>query len=421
VAGGRERILRRRIRTVQSTKKITRAFELIAASQIVRAQGRLAGSRPYVEGIAKALAVTASEVGGAAGPEPAGAPMGGPAEQPAPAAPARGAAAQLIGDARGARRVLLVVMVGDRGLAGGYNSFALRAADRLMREGESSGRQYRVVAVGRKAQAYFRFRGRQVEHVFVGMTDRPRFADAREVAARVVRPFLAGEVDLVQVVSWRFRSAGVQTVETRQLLPLPTATLQALQRSQAGGAGGSGRAGAASGGAAPGAQLGPSGAPQGTSGPGPSGGPGVPAGRGGPAATADVEPAMAGPGPGAPPPGTGAAEGQRVGASYEFEPDPVTLLGILVPQYAEAELFRALLEASASEHTARQRAMAAATENADELITTYRRQMNRARQETITTEIMEIVGGAEALRQASRQSSSREYEPSGLGSEERIA
>src|SRR5271157_782603 len=114
MAGGQERILRRRIRTVQSTKKITRAFELIAASQIVRAQGRLAGSRPYVQGIARVLAITASEVGGAL--------AGG--------APASSPAARLIGDARDAQRVLLVVIVGDRGLSGGYNSIALRAADR---------------------------------------------------------------------------------------------------------------------------------------------------------------------------------------------------------------------------------------------------------------------------------------------------
>ncbi|HTW99399.1 MAG TPA: F0F1 ATP synthase subunit gamma, partial [Acidimicrobiales bacterium] len=162
---GQERVLRRRIRSVQSTKKITRAFELIAASQIVRAQGRLAGSRPYVDGIARALAVTASEVSGAG---------------------------RLVGDASGASNVLVLVIVGDRGLSGAYNSSALRATDRLVREGERSGRTYRLLAVGRKAQAYFRFRGRPVEQVFVAMTDRPRFADAREVAAAVVTPFLTG-------------------------------------------------------------------------------------------------------------------------------------------------------------------------------------------------------------------------------------
>src|SRR5205814_3470262 len=91
----------------------------------------------------------------------------------------------------------------------------------------------------------------------------------------------------------------------------------------------------------------------------------------------------------------------EAGASYEFEPSPDVILSRLLPRYAEARLFASLLDASASEHAARQRAMKAATDNADDLITSLRRVMNRARQDAITTEIMEIVGGAEALRQAS--------------------
>lgn len=318
MAGGQERTLRRRIRSVEATKKITRAFELIAASQIVRAQSRIVGSRPYVEGVAHALHTVASESHGAS---------------------------RLIGDAEGVRSALLVVIVGDRGLCGGYNSLALRSAERLLRAGEAEGRTYRIVVVGRKAQAFFRFRRREVARSFIQMTDRPTFADARAVVAEVVDPFLAGEVDLVQLVSWRFRSAGTQFVETRQLLPLPDDASRHLP-------------------------------------------PGL-------------EPVLAAAGHGA----IGVGEvplPAATGGFYEFEPEPADLLGLLVPKYAEAEIFRALLEASASEHTARQRAMAAATENAEELITTYRRAMNRVRQEAITTEILEIVGGAEALRQSAQ-------------------
>ena len=121
--------------------------------------------------------------------------------------------------------------------------------------------------------------------------------------------------------------------------------------------------------------------------------------------------AYAGPRPGSNPPvvaGDGAADvrlrrhagrGRGGRGDFEFEPPPEDLLALLVPRYAEAALYAALLEASASEHIARQRAMSAATENADELIKNLRRVMNRARQDTITSEIMEIVGGAEALRQ----------------------
>lgn len=85
-------------------------------------------------------------------------------------------------------------------------------------------------------------------------------------------------------------------------------------------------------------------------------------------------------------------------ASYEFEPEPEEILDALLPRYAEARIYAALLNAAASEHAARQRAMKAATDNADELITALSRVMNRARQDAITTEIMEIVGGAEALQ-----------------------
>ena len=114
----------------------------------------------------------------------------------------------------------MLVIVADRGLAGAYNSSVLRSAERLIRAGTAEGRSYRVMAVGKKAQAYFRFRRQPVERQFIGMTDRPTYEDARRVAAAVVPPFLEGEVDLVQVVSTRFRSAGRQAVETRQLLPV---------------------------------------------------------------------------------------------------------------------------------------------------------------------------------------------------------
>jgi F-type H+-transporting ATPase subunit gamma len=316
VAGGQERILRRRIRSVESTKKITRAMELIAASQMVRAQSRISGSRPYLRGIERVLADVASD---GTAPE------------------------RLIGRPESPSRVGVVAIVSDRGLCGGYNSFVLRAADRLVRTGEQAGRSYVLSTAGKKAIGFFRFRGRQVEHSF-SMSDRPTYEQARELAATVVPQFMSGELDLVQLVSTRFYSAGSQRVEVRQLLPLepPGADESAPRRE---------------------APAGPA--------------------EGGNEAQGEPVPA-----------------GEREGF-FEYEPVPEDLLALLVPRYAEAAIYQALLEASASEHVARQRAMAAATDNADELIKNLRRVMNRARQDAITTEIMEIVGGAEALRQGS--------------------
>jgi F-type H+-transporting ATPase subunit gamma len=325
MAGGQERVLRRRIRTIEATKKITRSFELIAASQIARAQGRIAGSRPYVRAISEILVETARESSGAT---------------------------RLVGVPESPEKALVLVVVADRGLAGAYSSGVLRASERLMRSSSQSVKSYTVMAVGKKALAYFRFRHQPVEKQFVGMSDRPSFEDARRVAAAILPPFLTGEVDLVQIVSTRILSASRQAVETRQLLPVPPDKEQPAER------------------------------------------PGV-ASRTAEIAElasvtgADGAPADVGP----------EGRGDRLGY-FEFEPDAEQLLARLIPQYVEASIYAALLEASASEHAARQRAMSAATENAEELLKTLRRVMNRARQDTITTEIMEIVGGSEALRSA---------------------
>jgi F-type H+-transporting ATPase subunit gamma len=299
MAGGQERILRRRIKSIQSTKKITKAMELIAASQIVRAQSRIAAARPYQEGMARIVLETV---------------LGDP-----------DAAGRLLGTPETTDKVAVLSVVADRGLCGAYNTSVLRATERLIAGDEASGTEYRLFTVGKKAQGYFRFRGQPVEQSFMGMSERPTFTDAREVAGAVLTPFINGEVDQVVVVSTRFISAGTQKVEVRQLLPL-------IDPRQSGD---------------------------------------------------ETEEATAPEGP--------------LGYT-EFEPDAAILLETLGPRAAETAIFAALLEASASEVTARQRAMAAATDNAGELIKKYSQIMNRARQDTITTEIMEIVGGAEALR-----------------------
>jgi len=295
VPGGQERILRRRIRSVQATQKITRAMELIAASQIVRAQGRIASAKPYQAGIAAVLAEAAADAGSTAG--------------------------RVLGVPESPEHVLVIAIVADRGLCGGYNANVLRPTERMVRPGGSPGGEYRLVTVGRKAQSFFRFRRIEVETAFSGFSDRPTFEDARAIAAAVTPAFLDEEVDQVLIVSTRFLSAGTQVVETRQLLPLPE-------------------------------------------------------------------------------PGGDDERPSTSGGYTEFEPASPELLVELVPRYVEAAVFGALLEASASEHTARQRAMAAATDNAEDLVKTLTRVMNRARQDAITTEIMEIVGGAEALRQS---------------------
>jgi F-type H+-transporting ATPase subunit gamma len=293
VAGGQERILRRRIKSVQSTKKITRAMELIAASRIVRAQQRVAAARPYSEQVTAVLGNLAA----------AGAGLSSP----------------LLTPRDDVRTVAFVVVTGDRGLAGAYNTNVIRLAERALREERAAGREVALICVGKKAEGYFRFRGQPIEAAFAGMTDQPAYEDARTVAAAVTSAFEEGRFDQVELVYTQFISVGTQRVVRRRFMPLDPSSLEA-------------------------------------------------AAEGGP--TAD----------------------------YEFEPEPAAILDRLLPRYAEARLFAAMLDAAASEHAARQRAMKSATDNAEELITKLTRIMNRARQDAITTEIMEIVSGAEALR-----------------------
>ena len=293
MAGGQERILRQRLKTVRATRKITKAMELIAASQIPRSQARIVANRPYRDGMRQVLVEAVK---------------GDPA-----------AAKKLLTEPEHVRSAVVLVITGDRGLSGSYNSSVLRAGERLVARLGEQGTSVRLFAVGKKAASFFRYRGLSVERSFVGFADRPTFASARGVAAVVAAPFADGSADQVLLVSTRFLSAGSQLVQVDQLLPLTM--------------------------------------------------PDVPV-----------------------------VVSDRLEGYTEFEPEVAGLLQIYAPRALESALYTALLEGAASFHTCQQRAMAAATDNADDLSQTLSRNINRARQDSITTEIMEIVGGAEALR-----------------------
>ena len=297
MAGGQERILKERIRSVRATKKITRAMELIAASRIVKAQARVVAAVPYSEQITEVVKNLAG--GGASADSP------------------------LLAGRDQINRTCYVVVTADRGLCGGYNSGVQRAAEGEVKADVLAGKDYTIIPVGKKAEGYFRFRGYTLGKAFSGFSAQPSYEDARAIGEHVVDLFVSGEVDKVELVYTRFISAGSQEVVLRPLVPLSAETV----------AGGDGKAGSNDG----------------------------------------------------------------TGSDYEFEPDPATILDTLLPRYVEARVYAALLNAAASEHAYRQRAMKSATDNADELIKSLSRIMNRARQDSITTEIMEIVGGAEAL------------------------
>ena len=293
MAGGQERILRRRISSIDATKKITRAMELIAASRIVKAQGRVRSAKPYSE---KVTDVIANLAGGGAG-----------VDHP------------LLKQADQVTRVAYVVIAADRGLCGGYNNNVLRAVERAIASDQAQGRQYALVISGKKAAGYFSFRGYEVHAAYEGFSDQPNYSDAKTMAESVAELFENGDVQEVRLAYTRFLSMGTQEVTVDQFMPLEASEI-----------------------------------------------------------------------------GADASE-NTAGGGYEFEPEPAEILSRLLPRYVEARLYAALLEGSASEHAARQRAMKAATDNAEDLKTNLTRIMNRARQEAITTEIMEIVSGSEAM------------------------
>ena len=298
MASGQERALRRRIRSVQSTKKITRAMELIAASRIVKAQQRVAAARPYSEQITEVMKTLAGSGAGMRHP--------------------------LLEEREQVKTVGYVVISADRGLAGAYNANVLRRAERHMRAVQNEGKSTVLVTSGTKALGYFRYRGYKIEEGYTGYAEVPAYEDARRLGQAVVSRYEKGEIDRVELVYTRFLSIGTQRVVVTRLLPMERDEVEDAQK--------------------------------------------------------------------------GGHDGPQ--AQYEIEPDPDTILEELLPRYVEARIFAALLDAAASEQAARQRAMKAATDNAEELIDKLSVEANKLRQASITTEIMEIVGGAEALRQA---------------------
>src|SRR5215218_9650543 len=166
MAGGQERVLRRRIKSVQSTKKITKAMELISASRIVKAQQRVAAARPYAEQITAVIGNLAA--GGA------------------------GLSSPLLQERDEVRTVAVVVIASDRGLAGAYNGSVIRAAERAVKAAQSEGKETRLVVVGKKAETYFRFRNEALDQAWQGMSDTPRYEDAKVVAQFVTERFESG-------------------------------------------------------------------------------------------------------------------------------------------------------------------------------------------------------------------------------------
>ena len=283
------RDIQRRIKSVQSTQKITRAMKLVAAAKLRRAQERIIAARPYAGKMAELLGNLVSGADGDTHP--------------------------LLEQREGPRRQI-VIITADKGLAGAFNSNIIRRSLEFVRASNTT--ELTLVVVGRKARDFYRRRDYTIKRDMIGFWDRLAFSHAQELADYFMQQYLDNEVDEVHLMYNEFRSVASQRPVRQQLLPIPK------------------------------------------------------------------------------------AEGEQEAAEtvdYIYEPSPAAILGDLLPRHVRMQVYRALMESLAGEYGARMTAMEAATKNAKEMIEVLTIQYNKARQEKITKELLDIVGGAEALKQ----------------------
>jgi F-type H+-transporting ATPase subunit gamma len=304
--------VKNRISSVKNVQKITRAMEMVAAARLRRAEERIGHLRPYAQELRKMT----RQVAEAVGVEARNLPVFKEHEE-------------------GSVAVLLVT--GDRGLAGGFNSQIIRAGIQLQHEENAKGNKVEFSVVGRRGASSMRFRGEELRGEFTGFTDRPAFSDARRIADELVADYVDEKLSRVDLIYNRYVSPLTQYVRRQTLLP--------IQQAEVFGEGA--------------AEL---------------------------LAEAEAERVV----------DEELAKAQSR-SLWVYEPDPEELLAELVPEYAQLSVYRALLESTASEHGSRMTAMRNAADNAKEVIGDLTLEMNRVRQAEITQEILEVVGGAEAL------------------------
>jgi F-type H+-transporting ATPase subunit gamma len=295
------RLVRRRISSVQSIAKITRAQELIASSRIVRAQQQMRAAEPYARELTRAVEAVISRSTSVNHPF---------TEEP-----------------QHPSRAAVLILTSDQGFAGAYNANVLRESQRLRQALADRGVEPVLYVAGRKGISWHQFRDLDLAASWSGFSASPRYRNAQEITEALLEAFNADDegVDEIHLVCTDFVSMLTQRPSVRRILPLKIEETE--------------------------------------------------------------EPSPSGPLP-----------------QYEFEPSPDVVLDALMPQYVASRIFYAMLEAAASELASRRRAMKAATDNANDLLESLTREANNARQAEITQEISEIVGGANALAEASATS-----------------
>jgi F-type H+-transporting ATPase subunit gamma len=282
--------IRKRITSVKSTQKITRAMKLVAAARLRRAQENIINARPYANKLHELISELALRADAEDHP---------------------------LLEVREPRRIMVVVLTSDRGLCGGFNTNILRTLLTKRAEFDEQYDEVRLAVVGRKGRDYLKHRNVAIHKYFQGLDVNTALDRAKEISDGIIEDFLAHDLDMVYLLYNEFKSAMSQRIELEQLLPIVPLELDEVEGSQ---------------------------------------------------------------------------------IDFVYEPSKIELLETILPMYVHVETYRAALESTASEFGARMTAMENATNNASDMISALTLEFNKARQASITKELLDIVGGAEALK-----------------------
>jgi F-type H+-transporting ATPase subunit gamma len=323
------RVIKKRINSVNSTKQITRTMEMVATAKIRRATDRIVEATPYAIAMVEVLQNIAKRSTGSESP--------------------------LLAKKNDSGRIAVIVVVSDRGLAGGFNSNVLRAADKFITKMKGEGLECDIITCGKKALGYFNYRKMPLALSFRDQSADPTVDQAREIASYVIDAYINNKIDQVVVFYNHAKNVADQVMTTEQVLPVETVAYHQVGEGEDDASYLDESAKAAAAGSAE----------------------KLAAARQSAEAVSQID--------------------ETQGGAFEYEPSMEAVLNELLPSYVETRIYHALLDSAAGEQGARRKAMKSATDNASEILTTLSRVYNRARQGAITTEITEIVGGAAAL------------------------
>jgi F-type H+-transporting ATPase subunit gamma len=322
------RDIQKRIGSVQSIKQITRTMEMVATAKIRRATDRIVAATPYAMAMVEVLQNVAERSSGYENP--------------------------LLATNNDSGRIAVIVVVSDRGLAGGFNSAVLRAADRFITSMKNEGIECDIITCGKKALGYFGYRKLPLALSFKDQSADPTIDQAREIASYVIDGYTNNRLDRVMIFYNHAKNVASQVLRNEQVLPIETVVYHEVGEGE---------------------------------------GDTVYLDESAKAAAAGATEKLAQARRSA----EGVSSADELEGEFEYEPSTEAVLHELLPAYVQTRIFHALLDSAAGEQGARRKAMKSATDNATEMTTTLTRVFNRARQGAITTEITEIVGGAAAL------------------------